>query len=284
VTDLSIVVVSFNTSEITQRTLAALTGVRDVAIEIIVVDNGSHDDSAAAIRARFPSATVIVNPVNRYYAAANNQAIAAASGRFVLVLNSDAEPGTGTLRAMTTYMDAHPDVGCLSPLMRFPDGRVQRNCARRWTFSELALEHSIAGFVLPGRRERSRRHHWYADWDRTTEKDVDVVPGSCMMVRRDVLDRVGVFDERLRLYFAEDDWCARIRNAGFRIVYAPIGSVVHPEGASTEAVAGLARRLYFDDMIRYAAMHFGRMSAGCLWILTRPTIWAMRASAIVRKR
>jgi hypothetical protein len=283
VIELSIAIVSFNTSEMTQRTVAAvLADTAGLDAEIIVVDNGSGDGSVEAIRRRFPSIRIIANPVNRYYSAANNQAMAIASGRFVLVLNSDAQPNAGTLPAMIAYMHAHPDIGALSPLLRFPDGRLQRNCARLPTFSQLILDYTFIGFVLPRWRRLMLDRHWYSGWDRSSQKDVDVVPGSCLMVSRDVLNRTGGFDERFRLYFAEDDWCARIRAAGFRVVYAPLGSVTHPEGASTSGVRRLARRLYFKDMIQYTGKHLGRAQAVFLWILTRPTIWAMAAFEVAR--
>jgi GT2 family glycosyltransferase len=285
VIELSIAIVSFNTSEVTQRTIAAaIADTSELDADVIVVDNGSRDGSVEAIRERFPAVTVIANRENRYYSAANNQALAAARGHFILVLNSDAEPRSGTLPAMVAHMKGHPDIGALSPLMRFPDGRLQRNCARQSTFSQLMLDHSFIGFLLRDRRQRARHCHWYGDWDRLSEQDVDVVPGSCMMVSREAVTRTGGFDERLRLYFAEDDWCARIRAAGLRVAYAPLGTVTHAEGVSTVGVRRLARRLYFDDMVKYATKHLGRFPAVCLWVLTRPTIWAMAAADILRGR
>ena len=275
-TELSIAIVSFNTCEITLRTIEAVQAdTVGMAAEIIVVDNGSVDGSSGTIQRRFPAVRVIANPDNRFYAAANNQAIAVARGSYVLILNSDAEPVVGTLPAMVAFMNQHPDVGVLSPAMRFPDGRLQRNCARRSTLAQLVLDHTLVGLIFRGRRQVALEHHWYSDWDRSSEKDVDVVPGSCMMVSRHALAKAAGFDDRFRLYFAEDDWCARVRAAGFRVVYAPLGTIVHPEGASTVGVRRLARRLYFKDMTQYAVKHLGRLPALCLWILCRPTIWGM---------
>jgi GT2 family glycosyltransferase len=112
---------------------------------------------------------------------------------------------------------------------------------------------------------------------------VDVLPGSCLLVRREVLQRVGGLDERLRMYFAEDDWCLRIRAAGFRVRYAAVGAVVHPEGASVRQARRLARRMYFDDLVRYTRKHFGRHRAAALWALTRPTRWALDAAGSWRR-
>jgi hypothetical protein len=285
VIDLSIAIVSFNTRDVLAATIEAVQAdAAGLAAEIIVVDNASRDGSVALVRERFPTVTVIANETNRFYTAANNQAMTASRGRYVLVLNSDAVPETGTLRAMVEFMDANADVGALSPRMRWPDGRVQRNCARRWTYELLLLEHTPLGLVRPRRRRRAVAEFWYGDWDRTTSREVAVIPGSCILVRRETLVRVGGFDERYRLYFAEDDWCSRIRASGAKVVYAATGSVVHPEGASTVQVGRLARRIYFEDMAAYAKKHFGPARAFWLRVVAAPMRQALDLSAAIRRR
>jgi GT2 family glycosyltransferase len=284
VIDLSIAIVSFNTRAVLERTLdAVLADTSGLAVEILVVDNASGDGSAAMVRERYPSVKLLANATNRFYTAANNQAMAASRGRYILILNSDARPERGTLPAMLACLDANQDVGALSPCMRFPDGRLQRNCARLRSYELFLLEYTPIGLLRWRRRRRAVADCWYDDWDRSTAREVEVVPGSCMMVRREVIDRVGGFDERLRLYFGEDDWCRRIRAAGFKVMYAAVGSVVHPEGASTVQVRRLARRLYFEDMVTYADKHFGSARARWLWALAQPTRWALDLSAALRR-
>jgi GT2 family glycosyltransferase len=280
--DLSVLIVSFNTREVLARTIeAVLTDGGAFAAEIIVVDNASTDGSAAMVQERFPGVRLIENDTNRFYTAANNQAMAASRGRYALVLNSDAPPEPGTLRAMVEYMDSHGDVGAMSPRMRFADGRLQRNCARRWTYELLLLEHTPWGLLRPGRRLTALSEFWYGDWDRTTSREVEVIPGSCIVVRRDVFERVGGFDERFLLYFGEDDWCSRIRDAGWKVAYAAVGNVVHPEGTSAAGVARLARRIYFDDLVAYARKNFGPARALWLRALALPMRWALDFSAAV---
>jgi GT2 family glycosyltransferase len=281
--DLSIAIVNFNTRARLERTLhAVLADTRRLSAETLVVDNASRDRSADMVRDAFPAVALLANPHNRFYAAGNNQALARSQGRYVLVLNPDAEPAPGTLPAMVAYMDRHPDVGALSGLMRFEDGTVQHNCARLRTYRQLLLEYTVLGWLRPRARRRALDEYWYRGWDRTSERDVEVVPGSCLMVRREVLDGVGAFDERLQMYFAEDDWCLRIRAAGWRVRYAPIGAVVHSEGASVRQARRLARRIYFGDMVRYARKHFGRARGAWLWLLTRPTRWMLDLAGFVR--
>lgn len=281
--DLSVSIVSFNTRDLLAQTIrATLADTRGLTAEVIVVDNASHDGSAAMVRQAFPMVRLIQNPENRYFSAAHNQAIAVSRGRHVLVLNSDAEPRPGTLPALVAHLEAHSGVGALSARMLFPDGRVQRNCARFSPYALFLLDCTIWGLIRPRHHRRVRSEIWYGDWDRLTEREVDVLPGSFIMVRREALDAAGLLDERLRLYFVEEDWCWRIRRAGYQVVYVPVGAVVHPEGASVRQVRRLARRIYFEDMVRFVEKRYGRARARWLWMLTRPTRWGLDLAEALR--
>jgi GT2 family glycosyltransferase len=276
-------VASFNTCDLLARCLrAVLDDTRECPVEIIVVDNASEDGSAAMIRSTFPTVLLIVNPENRLFSVAQNQASAASRGRYVLFLNADTEIRHGTLPSMLAYMDAHPRVGALSGPMYFPDGRLQHTCARFSSERLLVLQHTFVGLVWRGRRRREQAHCRYAGWDRRSERAVDVLPGSFILARREAIEAVGTFDARLRLYFSDEDWCRRVRQAGFEVVYAPLGAVTHVEGASSRQVPAMSRRMYFEDMRRYVEKYEGRRRARRLWVLTRPTYWAQCLAAVVR--
>jgi hypothetical protein len=269
--DLTIVVVSFNTREHLERTLsAAIADCAGLEAEIVVIDNASEDTSAAAVRAGFPAVRLITNAENRFYTAANNQGFAAARGRYVLVLNSDAEIRPGTLGALLEALDARPEVGVASCRLTWPDGRLQRNCATERSYQSLLLGETLLGFLLAPVRARLRARDWYAGWDRESEREVGVLPGSFLLIRRSALDDVGGFDEDLRLYFAEDELCARIRQRGHGVRYLPVGAVVHEEGASVRRIPRRARRIYFEDLERYAGKRFGPARARLLAILAWP--------------
>ena len=276
--DLSVVIVSFNARDHLERTLTAVEAdLVCLTSEVIVVDNSSDDGSAMLVRRRHPTVRLIENGSNRGYTAANNQGFAVAGGRYVLILNPDATPAPGTLPALVSALDVRPEVGLASCRLVWPDGRTQANGARDWTLGALLAEHSLPGLVLG--RTWSRRHRTYAGWARDSERDVDVLPGSVLCVRRDVLARVGGFDERLHLYFGEDEWCARVRAAGYAVRYLPLGAVVHTEGVSARRVPALARASYFDDMWRFAALRFGPGRARCLRTLLWPTRLALSLAA-----
>ncbi len=281
--DLSIVVVSYNVRRLLEKTVeAALADSSTLDAEVIVIDNASIDGSADAIRARFPTATIVENPENRCYTAANNQGFASARGRFVLVLNPDAEVRPGTLPAMVGALEARPEVGLASCRMLWPDGRVQRNCCAERSFLSLVLDNTPLGLVLAPLRARIRSREWYAGWDRESEREVGVLPGSFLLARRGVLDTVGGFDERLRLYFAEDDWCGRVRRRGHGVRYLPVGGVIHPEAASVRQAPRRARRIYFEDLTRYTEIRFGRGRARLLRALAWPFRQALDTAGRVR--
>ena len=269
--DLSIVIVSHNVrAQTVTAVAAALADSSGLDAEVIVVDNASGDGSVAELRSRFSAVTIVENSVNCYYTAANNQGFALARGKFVLVLNPDAEILPGTLPTLLGALDDRPDVGLASCRMLWPDGRIQRNCCAQRSYLSLLLDNTVLGLLLLGWRNRIRLREWYADWDRRSEREVGVLPGSFLLVRRQVLEDVGGFNESLRLYFAEDDWCARVRQGGHSVRYLPVGGVVHPEGASVRQSPRLARRLYFEDLERYVGERFGRRRAVLLAAMARP--------------
>lgn len=281
--DLSICIASFNTREALERTLrAAISDCSGMRAEWIVVDNASGDGSVEMVRREFPRVTLIENAANRFFAVAANQAIARSMGRYVLTLNSDAEVFPGTLPALVEYLDRHSDVGAVTTQMVRPDGRLQRTCARFPSYPLLLLDYTFLGLLLLGRRRRLRRWAWYADWDRKTEREVEVAPGSFILARQAVLRSVGAYDERLRLYFTDDDWCQRLQRAGFELMYSPLGRVIHAEGSSSRQIRPLARRIYFEDLRSYTAKYFGDRRASWLGFLSAPTRWGMDVTAALR--
>ncbi len=267
---LSVCIASFNTRELLKRTIrAVLDDAQGFDLEVIVIDNASSDGSGAMVRDNFPGVRLEINSENSFFTAAYNRAFHLSQREYLLALNSDAEIQPGTLPAMLRYVRERPDVHVLTTKMLFPDGRVQRNCSRFPTFELILLDHTFLG-ILP-RRRRLRANAWYADWNRLSEREVDVIPGSLILMSREVLRAAGGFDERFRLYFAEDDWCFRVKQAGYKVMYAPLGGVIHPESSSVRQIQRLARRIYFEDLAAYAEKYFGPRKAKWLRILSRPT-------------
>ncbi|MBN1202232.1 MAG: glycosyltransferase family 2 protein [Anaerolineae bacterium] len=273
---LTTVICNYNTRDELARALQSLldtTG--DIAHEIIVVDNASHDGSADMVRERYPSVTLIESGANLWFTGGNNLGMRQAQGEYVLILNPDTVIQSGALQTMIAYLDAHPAAGAITSRMFFSDGTLQRNCSRFASYTDLLLGYTFLGLILKPWRDRRRQVMWYADWDRASNRAVEVAPDSNLMVRRPILEQIDYFDEQLKLYFTEDDICLRIIRAGHAIHYVAGATIIHDEHASVSQVQRLATQVYFNDLISYTRKHFGRPAAVLLAALVLPTRAAM---------
>ncbi len=238
-----------------------LAGPRHGRLEIIVVDNASADGSVEMVRAEFPRVRLIANVDNRGFPAANNQGIALARGRYVLLLNPDTEVVGNALAAMVTYADAHPDVGVVGPQLLNPDGSVQSSRRRFPTLATAFLEST---WLQPYAPRRVLERYYILDRSDDETQDVDWVKGAALMARGEAIQQVGLMDEDFFMYSEELDWCRRFREAGWRIVYLPSAQIVHYEGKSSEQVVP-ARHIHFQtSKVRYFRKHHGLVMAEAL--------------------
>ncbi len=259
--DLTVVVVNWNVRDLLRRCLHSVLA-HAIRLEIIVVDNASSDGSAAMVRAEFPSVRLIANEENRGFTAATNQGLALAQGRYLLLLNPDTEVVGDALATMVHYMDAHPKVGALGPQLRYPDGSRQPSRRRFPTFATALVESTVIQEWW--RDNRFLRRYYMADTPDDAIQAVDWVVGACLLVRREVYDQVGGLDEGFFMYSEELDWCRRIKEAGWQVVYLPTATIIHHEGRSSEQVVP-ARHIHFQSSkVRYFRKHHGALQAGLL--------------------
>jgi GT2 family glycosyltransferase len=223
--ELSIVIVNWNTRRLLLECLDSIA--RHPASrrsEIWVVDNGSTDGSIEAVRARHPLVRLIANSENIGFAAANNQAIAASRGRYVLLLNSDTAVLPGALDGLCEYLDAHQRVGAVGSRLLNADGSTQRSC---WRGYPGLLSAIVESFYLWRLMPSVVAPTEVAVGDHLTSQSVDHLLGACILVRRIVVERVGALDACYFLFLEDTDWCRRIRMAGWQIMYLPESRVVH---------------------------------------------------------
>jgi GT2 family glycosyltransferase len=263
--DLSIVIINYNTRDDLRACLSALAPL-DPPAEVIVVDNGSTDGSEAMVAAEFPQALLLAPGQNLWFCGGNNLGIAAARAPYVLLLNPDTIPDPGALEALLTFADAHPEYAGVTAQLRYPNGVIQRTCSRVPTYRYLLFNHTPLGLLLRGLGLRENAQHWYYDWDRTTSREVAVVPGSCLLGRRDTL----MLDGDLLLYFPEDDLARRLGKPFYFLAEAHI---IHREKSSTSNWN--ATRVYFRDLLIYTRKHHGEARAWLLWLLSRPLYYAI---------
>ncbi len=260
---LSIVIVNYNTRDDVERCLDALHECIPLP-EIIVVDNASSDGSADMIRARFPAVRLVEPERNTWFSGGNNLGIDAAARDYILLLNPDTIAPPDALAALVHFADANPDYAGYTGQLRYPDGVIQRTCSRLPTYGYLLLNHTPLGLLLRGAHARANAHHWYDGWNRDSDHDVEVVPGSCTMFRRGEAR----LNDALLLYFPEDDLGQRMQPRQFAFVAAC--RIVHREKSATNNWN--ATRIYFRDLLVYTRTWHGAAPTALLWLLSRPML------------
>ena len=199
-------------------------------VELVVVDNRSHDGSIEALQTAFPEVHVISSPGNVGYARAANLGIAATRAPVVAVFNPDLTIEPGTAKAMRACFDDEPRLGAAGPRIRNVDGSDYPS-ARKSPSIPVAVGHGLFGLWWPANPFTARYRELGAD--PAQPRSVDWVSGAAIWLRRATLDAVGGWDERYFMYMEDLDLCRRIRGAGFDVAYEPAGGVIHVQGAST---------------------------------------------------
>ncbi|KWX75876.1 glycosyltransferase family 2 protein [Paenibacillus jilunlii] len=199
--------------------------------EIILIDNNSRDDSVEKISREFPGVMLIANSENVGYARGNNQGMEVASGRYVLLLNSDTVVLKDTLQTMISFMDDRPDLGASGCKVILPDGSLDKACKRGFPTPSASFYYAF-GFskLFPDRPRFNGYQLGYLDPDQ--DYPVDCLVGAFMLLRRETIEQVGGLDEDFFMYGEDLDWCFRIKEAGWGIYYYPKTSIIHLKGGS----------------------------------------------------
>ena len=278
--DLSIVIVNWNTRDMLRNCLASIPRQTDMQAEVIVIDNASEDGSAAMVAAEFPEARLICNSANLGFATATNQGLRVASGRYLLLLNSDTLVLGSVLADSVRYMDANSDVGMMGCKVLNEDGTTQMTCSRFPSFLNLLLQ--TCGL---NRLERPRwlQRYQMLDWARDDEREVEVISGCYLIARRAVITQIGLLDESFFLYGEETDWCRRCADAGWKLVFAPVGSIIHLGSGSSRKLNYKRDLMLSEGTVRLHRKHGGRPAAASVWLLlllfnlSRSAYWSLRA-------
>ena len=236
--DISLVIVSYNGREHLRRCLASLLAHPPVAErEVIVVDNDSADGSADMVARDFPGVRLLRMRRNLGFAAGANRGIREATGEALVLLNPDSEIEADPFASMLAYLREHVEAGIVAPRLLNPDGSLQLSCRRFPTFS-VALFNRYSLFTRLFPHNRYSRQYLLSDWQHDSISEVDWVSGACLMVRRSILERIGLLDEGYFMYIEDVDLCQRVHRAGAKVVYYPAVSVIHHIGKSSRTLAG----------------------------------------------
>jgi GT2 family glycosyltransferase len=237
--DLSIIIVSFNTKDLLVSCVESiLKNSKGVTFEIIVVDNGSKDGSAEAVKSL--GARVIKNNENLGFAKGNNQGVNISNGRYVLFLNSDTEIHDNVLGEMVRWMDLAPKAGIATCALKNKDESLQATggyfptLSRVFSWMTIQDLPFIDNLIKPFHPYHSKSFFFKGDVFYKTKKELDWVTGAYFMIRREVLKKAGGWDEKFFMYVEEVDLCFRVKKLGYGVWYIPEWSITHLGGASSK--------------------------------------------------
>ena len=255
--DLDVILVSYRSREFLLaglHTLRADAASAGIGLRIVVVDNDSRDGTLEALAAQGGDVTVLANRENAGYARAVNQGLAATTGDFVLVLNPDCEVRPGALRALLDRAATDPRIALVGAKLVNPDGAYEYS-ARSFpdSFTFLFNRYSLLTRLFP--RNRFARRYLLSDWDHASVREVDWISGACMLARRAAVAGVGGMDEAFFMFNEDVDWCRRMKQAGWKVVYEPAAVVLHHVGASRSRVAARVIWSRHVGMIHYFHKH-----------------------------
>lgn len=259
--DLTIVIVSYNTRDLLHTCLTSVTrAMAKNAWEIIVVDNASTDGSVQMVKRDFPDVRVLDNSQNEGFARANNMGLRKGLGKYLLLLNSDTEIPKGTIEAVQVFLDQHPDGGVCTCKVLLPDGSIDPACHRGFPTPWASLTY-FTGLerLFPHSKLFARYHQWYKGIDSVHE--IDSPMGAFYMIRRDVIDSVGYLDEDYFMYGEDLDWSYRIKQAGWKIYYYPLVTVLHKKKQSGResgdpALRQKTQRYFYETMKLFYKKHY----------------------------
>jgi GT2 family glycosyltransferase len=276
--ELSVIIVNWNTKELLINCLSSLYSDKyNGEYEVWVVDNASKDGSVEAVRQQFPTVKLISSSLNIGFGAANNLAILQSKGDYIWLLNSDALVRSGTISPLVKFLDENPSAGGVGSKLLNPDGSLQTSC---YPFPSIT-------------RETWRLFHLDAiwtygvydqlQWDPNEPREVDIIQGASLVLRREALENVGVFDEDYFMYSEEVDLCYRLKNAGWHLYWIPRSEVVHFGGQSTQQVAAEMFLALYQSKLLFFRKHRSRFEtqlykltisfASLIRLLLSPLAW-----------
>jgi N-acetylglucosaminyl-diphospho-decaprenol L-rhamnosyltransferase len=254
--DISVIAVHKGMEEHVEALLASLFPLPEAPVAEVILVSDSSEEFRAALARSYPSLVIVPTGEPFGIARYRNLAIERSRGRYVLSLDADVTVFPDTLARTVEFMDGHPDAGCAGGRLLSPDGTTQPSGRRFYTFGSMIFRRTPLGRWFPN--GRVMRDYLMLDWDRRDERVVDWVGGGFFVMRRELLDEIGAFDERFTYAMEDIDWCLRVRQAGSKTYYMPEARVVHvPHDAAQPS-----RRLlswfgveHLKAMVRYHHKH-----------------------------
>ncbi len=280
---LSIVIVSYNTRDYLEKSLASIEKyvVKELSkrnLEVFVVDNGSVDGSVEMVKKKFSDVELIETGENLGYAKANNKALSRARGEYLMLLNSDAEfTEEGSITTLLAFLDAHPQVGVLTPKIVLDSGSLDWACHRGFPTPFVSFSYFSGLSKLFKQNKMFAGYH--LDWmDLSVEHEIDACSGAAMIIRSDAMEKVGLLDERFFMYAEDIDWCFRFKHANYKVVFHPGLTVLHHKYQSGQKhgkkseIGKKTSRMFYDTMFQFYEKHYAKRYPKVLTVLVKAGI------------
>jgi len=256
---LSVIIVSYNVKYFLEQCLCSVQRALDNDVEVIVIDNNSSDGSVEYLQPRFPFVRYIASKENPGFAKANNQALQEATGKYVLFLNPDTIIPEDLFTSCVDFMESHAEAGALGVRMIDGSGRFLKESKRGFPSPWVAFC-KMAGLTKLFPRSANFAKYYMGHLPEKYVHVVDALAGACMLVRKDVLDKTGGFDEQFFMYAEDIDLSYRIQQAGYKNYYFPNTPIIHFKGESTRKDRHYVH-LFYKAMIQFTRKHFKKNSA-----------------------
>ena len=265
---LSIVIVNYKSSDVLEKCLESVYASKiSLPLEVIVVDNDSKDQGLSALKDKYTQINFIRSLENKGFAGGCNLGIRAAHGEWILLLNPDTEVNENAIQCLYNKLVEDWQVGIVGPKIYNSGGSLQMKAHPKKM--PVLYDFFCEMFYLDKLFPHSKRMNSYygADFNYDKEQYVEQVCGACLMVKREVAERIGLLDEKLFLYFDETDWCRRATKAGCRILYVPSATVLHHQGRSSNIDRKKSTELYYESQLYLFRKHYGVLAAALLYFL-----------------
>lgn len=238
--DLSIIIVNWNTGDLLLECIQSIKEtVKNHEYELFVVDNASTDSSLKNVERNHSEIIILKNQKNLGFAKGNNQALPRCQGRFILLLNPDTVLIDDAVDRMCGYLDAHPSTGVIGPRLLNDDGSHQPSTAGSFPTLSIIINEAFGLTKLFPKFSSTRG--LYIRSEENKSLGVDWVSGACLMIRSEIIKKVGMLNEGFHLYYEDQEWCYRIKKSGYKITFNPQAKVVHYGNQSI-------KRLTLDDL------------------------------------
>lgn len=277
----SALVVSHNVKDLLLQCLRAFYATSDVPVEVVVVDNGSTDGSAAAVTAEFPKATVLVEQKNLGYGRAANIGLERCRGRFVLLINPDVTVDPNSVGRLSDFLMTRPEAGAVGPRLLMPDGRLDPDCRRSFPVPSTLFYRTVGLSRLFPKSPRFGRHNM-GHVDESDVHEMDAGSADCLMLRMTAVDRIGFFDPRYFMFGEDIDLCYRLKLGGWKVFYLPNARATHHRRAATTRAQREAlyqrHRAMWTFHFKHHAKDVSAFGNGLVWA----QIWGRWVAASVR--